>query len=109
MPWLRLMLVLCPGMEELVPALTTSWHPGRRSVRPTVFGRGKGIRGDMKRVIRRIENKFWSIVLVYASIPVFVVLLFKTMAAIAWWLLALEVLLIGGYVTFRIYRYLLRS
>lgn len=63
----------------------------------------------MKRLVRRIERKFWGTAIIYASIPVFVVVIFNMLASIWAWLLALDGLLIGGYLTFRLYRrYLLR-
>jgi hypothetical protein len=63
----------------------------------------------MTRVFRKYQRKFWETVIIYASIPVFVVLIFNTLEAIGMWLLIIEALLAGGYVTFRLYRrYLLR-
>jgi hypothetical protein len=63
----------------------------------------------MTRPFRKYERKFWEGVIIYASIPVLVVLAFNFLAAVGVWLLVIEALLIGGYITFRLYRrYLLR-
>jgi hypothetical protein len=62
----------------------------------------------MKRVIRRVERRFWTIVLAYASIPVIIVLGHRVVMAVLPWLASLAAMVLAVWILRRFYRYFFR-